>query len=77
MIDIHRTIDKLRKSLNDNTGEDSGIVSLEIQRKRFDICKQCEHHNAKMGICMLCGCFLKQKTMKRKSTCPIHKWSIE
>ena len=77
MIDIKRTINDLRKTLNDNTGKDDYYVSQEIQQKRLNICKECEHHNIKLGVCMLCGCFLKEKTAKRKSICPMHKWLAE
>lgn len=77
MIDIKRTIDTLRNSLNKNTGTDSDFVGQEIQSKRLEICKECQHHDAKMGVCNLCGCFLKNKTMKRRSICPMHKWLAE
>ena len=39
---------------------------------RYEICKTCPHN--KHGICDICGCVLKAKTMSEDSECPDGKW---
>lgn len=46
-----------------------------------EICEGCEHYNAKMQQCRLCGCFCRKKGMARfnkpkmaTESCPIGKW---
>lgn len=39
---------------------------------RYEICKTCDHN--KHGICDICGCVLKAKTMSEDSECPDEKW---
>ena len=40
--------------------------------ERYNICKTCP--NNLNGICKLCGCIIKMKTMSEDSECPDGKW---
>lgn len=39
---------------------------------RYEICKSCEE--GKHGICEVCGCVIRMKTMSEDSECPHGKW---
>jgi len=50
-------------------------VSLEIETKRYDICKTCENFNLHIKTCKLCSCFIPIKIIMPGSvSCPIKKW---
>ena len=59
------------------------IVSQEIAKQRWEICKQCPYlkydetnpdTNKKDGRCTECGCFMNIKTHYATAKCPIDKW---
>jgi hypothetical protein len=44
----------------------------DLQRKRLQTCKVCEHHT---GVrCRICGCFTNVKSRLLHENCPIGKW---
>lgn len=51
-----------------------GRVPENIQKNRFDICKECPRFSKNLGICKECGCFMKEKTKLPNAFCPLHKW---
>lgn len=50
------------------------IVSGEMQRKRIEICKECDSLFTPTMQCEECLCFIRLKTMAKKSKCPLGKW---
>jgi hypothetical protein len=50
-----------------------GSISLDIQEKRFEICKTCTNFTEK-EFCSLCGCHMPLKVQKDYFSCPIDKW---
>ena len=46
----------------------------EVGKLRMDICKGCPYLNS-LGLCDMCGCVMKVKTMTLTSNCPINKWN--
>lgn len=48
--------------------------NLNINEKRFEICKSCVFYNKNIGICKKCGCFMLLKTQLIDAECPIKKW---
>ncbi len=54
-------------------GDDVFVDAFEQQR-RYDICQACQFFSRKKSRCAKCGCYLKNKTKWKISTCPIKKW---
>ena len=53
--------------------------TVELQKSRLAICKDCEHSKdlysrGWINYCDICGCMLRMKTRLKKSKCPIGKW---
>jgi len=46
------------------------------KQDRLNICFECELKTMKLGeaLCTECNCFLKAKTMLKKTKCPLGKW---
>lgn len=67
---------KLRNIILGNWRTLKGYES-EMQKKRLDICKTCEHNVKYMGtrICNLCGCILKSKASIEEEKCLMNKWN--
>jgi len=49
----------------------------EEQKRRMDICKQCEFFAKEDVRCRQCGCFLEQKTSLTSAKCPLNRWNPE
>ena len=77
MFDLKKKLDDLRKNLNkdhvDKTLSEL-FTSKEIQQERLKICYSCERFQTVLGVCVLCNCFMKLKTSKKNSRCPLNKW---
>tara|TARA_R100000808_G_C2150437_1_gene159170 strand:- start:2476 stop:2682 length:207 start_codon:yes stop_codon:yes gene_type:complete len=52
----------------------SGRVSKEIEKKRWDSCKNCTFL-IKYDRCKKCGCFMKAKVKFKGAKCPIGIWN--
>lgn len=48
------------------------LVSSEEAHKRLTICESCPNYKEKK--CVLCGCFMEQKTHLQVAECPQNKW---
>jgi tetratricopeptide (TPR) repeat protein len=60
------------KAMASFVGSGFKIASPELQKKRLETCKQCEHHS---GLrCRVCGCFTTAKSSLVHEDCPIGKW---
>jgi rRNA maturation endonuclease Nob1 len=44
------------------------------QKKRYEMCKSCEHFYKPTRQCSLCGCQMAIKTHIPEASCPIGKW---
>ncbi len=53
-----------------------GRVKKEIEKERWDICKECPDLN-KLNRCLHCGCFMKAKVKYKKASCPLAIWDAE
>lgn len=45
-----------------------------LQKKRIEICEQCERFFKLTRQCRECGCFMDLKTKLENATCPKDKW---
>jgi len=50
------------------------FVSSEEQKRRYDLCKQCEHLRKTTKTCKLCNCVMPLKTKLESVSCPVGKW---
>lgn len=50
------------------------IVDEEIFNSRLDICTACPLYLQDSSRCTQCGCYMKNKAMFKKMSCPIGKW---
>ena len=48
--------------------------SLQLGRRRMDICRSCDRLNNITKTCKECGCFMPAKTKIPNESCPIGKW---
>ena len=66
---------KLRNIIVGNWRTLTGYQS-DMQKRRLDICKKCDHKMKYMGteICDLCGCILKSKASIESEKCLMNKW---
>lgn len=49
-------------------------VSVEIQKERMEICKECPMFIKLTSQCKECGCFMEAKTKLPDAFCPLEKW---
>lgn len=50
----------------------------DLYDKRYNICKDCEHHKRitkNIYVCELCGCLTSKKTRVLEEKCLIGKWT--
>jgi hypothetical protein len=52
----------------------NGIVSFELKRHRYPICKSCDSFQKDLKLCGECSCFMPLKTLMVRSSCPRDKW---
>lgn len=69
---LKQKVDELEESTKKNFT--ISFVDDEVQQKRYEICKSCEHFFPPTGNCKKCGCFMKLKTKLENVTCPVKKW---
>ena len=50
-------------------------INEELGKKRQKVCKPCQHKEG--GVCKICGCNIKAKTLLPAETCPRGKWGPE
>ena len=55
----------------------SGRVSEEVEKKRWEHCKDCTFLKKKLNTCSKCGCFMKMKVKFKKAKCPIGIWGTD
>ncbi len=51
------------------------VTTNEVYKKRYEICRKCEHFDKTFARCKMCGCFMKLKARLIRSNCPVNKWS--
>lgn len=65
------------KSLVAHAGNLFRSVDNPLQKKRLQICSNCEFFNAEKITCNKCGCLLIVKTSWASESCPEGKWSSQ
>jgi hypothetical protein len=50
------------------------ILMPAIPSERLAICASCEHFDATLHRCKLCGCFMQVKARIPQSKCPDRRW---
>ena len=55
-------------------GTDNIFASENKQKKRLDLCHECEYYSISDNRCKQCGCWLVYKVKFNTSICPIGKW---
>lgn len=45
-----------------------------MMEKRLSICNACPKYDVKVARCMVCGCYMKVKTLLPNVKCPENKW---
>ena len=58
----------------DLLSEAAARVPEEDEKKRYDICLDCDRLLPITHQCKECGCFMKLKTKLKVATCPLGKW---
>ena len=51
-----------------------GRVPEDIQKIRYNICKDCPYFISLTTQCKICKCFMKEKTKLPNASCPMHYW---
>lgn len=49
-------------------------VSPQLQRRRVNICMDCDHLIKATNQCNLCGCLVRKKCALKTEFCPDGKW---
>jgi Flp pilus assembly protein TadD len=63
------------KAMMKFVGSGLTVARPEVQQRRLEICRACEHHT---GLrCRVCGCFTTLKTRIAHEECPLGKWPLE
>lgn len=50
------------------------LTDEQIYELRMNTCNKCDKLNQNVGLCSLCGCFVKIKGKFKEQKCPLHKW---
>jgi len=43
-------------------------------KRRLDICSRCDHYNATLKMCAVCGCVMPAKARLKNASCPKGFW---
>ncbi|MCQ2983104.1 MAG: DUF6171 family protein [Treponemataceae bacterium] len=70
---------ELADSLNNESASDPAIAAVDEQKRRREICRQCESL-AGGAMCSWCGCYIALRARGTAATCPYprnDKWKTE